>query len=117
MLLCFLAIAVVSVASIAIARSHRRLNMRRSVTQSTTQARFVADGLVNREIAYRRLAAGAGVAPADKYLSKLPGFEKAAIKLTAIDPTTQTIGVDVMLYSGAPPIRRASVSYGENTGK
>ncbi len=117
MLLCFLAIAVVSVASIAMARSHRRLNVRRSVMQSTTQGRLVADGLVNREIAYQRLVAGVGVAPADRSLRKLPGFEQAAINLTAIDPTAQTIGVDVMLYSGAPSIRRTGVSYAENAGK
>lgn len=110
-LLCFLAMAVVSVASITIARSHRRLNIRRSVTQSSVQGRLIAEGLTQRQIAYQRTHPSLVVAPVDKTLSKVNGFEDAQARVVALDVPQQTIEMEVSLYSGAPPIRRRGIRY------
>ncbi|MCM2369746.1 hypothetical protein [Aporhodopirellula aestuarii] len=110
-LLCYLAMAVVSVASIAIARSHRRLNMRRSVTLSSVQGRLVADGLVHRQIAYQRINPSLVLAPIDKTLADITGFEDATANIVAVDTTAETFEMEIALYKDAPVIRRLDVSY------
>lgn len=126
-LLCFLAIAVLSVASISIVRSHRRLNIRRSVALSTVQGRFAAEGLMNRQIAFQRTVATgpAGVrqvaamtqfAPIDEALTKLPGMANFEGQVISVDTTSETIDLEITFYNGAPPIRRRMLCYSVNRG-
>ncbi len=111
-LLCFLAMAVVSVASIAIARSHRRLNIRRSVLLSSVQGKLIADALTHRQIAYQRINPSLVLAPIDKTLASVTGFENATAKIVSVDTTEQTLEMDISLYPGSPVIRRQKIRYG-----
>ena len=101
-ILCMVAIAVISVASITVVRSHRRLNFRRSATQARSHGRLIADGLVHREIAYNRQSPSSGPAPSNPELETMPGFEKARASVSDYDKAGETMTVDVLLYPGAP---------------
>lgn len=100
--LAILAIAVVSMASITIVRSHRRANFRQSAVQARTQGRLIADGLVHREIAFHRLSPTSRLAPPDKSLAALPAFANAQAISTNINATSETMDATVTLYPGAP---------------
>lgn len=101
--LAILTIAIVSLASITIVRSHRRANFRQSAVQSRTQGRLIADGLVHREIAFHRTSPSVGLTPPDRSLQALPAFSQAQAISSNIDATAETMDASVTLYPGAPP--------------
>ena len=101
-ILCLVAIAVISVASITVVRSHRRLNFRRSAVKARSHGRLIADGLIHREIAFNRQFPSSGPAPLDPALRTMPGFEEARAAVIALDLAGETMTVAVQLYPGAP---------------
>lgn len=100
--LCILAIAVISLASVTIVRSHRRMNFRRSAIKARSHGRLIADGLIHREIAFTRQPSLAGRTPLDPDLKTMLGFENAQAVASNFDATGETMTVQVLLYPGAP---------------
>jgi len=95
LLVCTLAITVISIASVAILRSTQRGITRVDAQRSTVQARLVADGLVQRAIAAIRLnPAARGTLP----LPKLP-LAEPRVELTPLSATATRI--EVYLYNNA----------------
>jgi len=107
--LCCLAMAVLSLASIAIVRSHARLNVRRSTTISQTHGRMLADALLHREIAWRRNPGNTTSAPTRTLLRDLPRYPSASVSIDQVSLVDNTIDLSVRLYPAAPAAKRARI--------
>lgn len=101
-ILSVVAIAVISLASITVVRSHRRMNFQRSATKLRSEGRLIADGLIHREIAFSRQVPLKGQAPSDPALKLFPSFEECQTKISDVNATDETMTVEVFLYPGAP---------------
>lgn len=95
--LCMLAVAVLSLSSLAIVRGHRRLNARVASVQNEARGRAVAEGLLHRHIARVR-SGGAASSTTDPALRATP-YDRAFA--TAAVPTGGRMQVSVNLFPAA----------------
>jgi hypothetical protein len=110
-ILSIVAIAILSMASLTLLRSFRRMNFRHSATIGHAQGQMIADGLIHRRIAFERLALTNPAILRDAGLKQFPRFEDAVVEpqplpnssIPRLAPTTLTI--EVKLYPNAPSAR------------
>ncbi|WP_404309784.1 hypothetical protein [Neorhodopirellula lusitana] len=107
-ILSIMAIAVISLASLAVVRSHKRMNYKQSALQARTEGRLVADGLIHREVAYWRTVADIdasaranATSPPDKTLEDSVRFSKATIGKRSVDSGRSTMDLAIVLYDKA----------------
>lgn len=100
LVLCMLAVAVMSLSAIAIVRNQQRASLRAHSIRDRVVGQAVADGLVHRHVALVRNAGGLVAENSDPDLDAL-GYDQTRTTLS-VDTSTNEVSVSVLLYPTAP---------------
>ncbi|MEM8911113.1 MAG: hypothetical protein AAGC97_05040 [Planctomycetota bacterium] len=106
MVLCMLAVVVLSLGSLTIVRGHRHLNASVAANGDQTRGRAVAEGLLHRHLARLRAAGGATIsATTDPSLQGTP-YQWATASSGAANGGSVTVQVDLFPTStvATPPL-------------
>lgn len=110
--LCLLAVAVSSVATLTIVRSQRRATARASALLDRTAGDAIAQGLLHRQIALVKRDGGLKKIDIDPVVEKL-GYTKSRVVFQD-DPVNRVLSFQVYLHPDAPlnlPAASGSVKY------
>ncbi|MEM9364891.1 MAG: hypothetical protein AAGD07_02770 [Planctomycetota bacterium] len=111
LVLCMLAVAVMSLSAIAIVRNQQRASLRARSVRDRAMGQAVADGLMHRHVALVRNSGGFVPVNPDPELDSL-GYDQTQTTLS-VDTVNNEVSVSVLLYPTAPAGRPASSTTSE----